>query len=105
MAAMTQYVRRLSRARARVYQSDCRDVLPGLKPDSVDAIVTDPPYGLEFMGRAWDKFTPDGSPMTATPFSGMVRDVGQGVFSCPEAWWPFGRVRRHPHLSPAGVCD
>jgi site-specific DNA-methyltransferase (adenine-specific) len=24
--------------------------------DSVDAIVTDPPYGLEFMGRDWDGF-------------------------------------------------
>jgi site-specific DNA-methyltransferase (adenine-specific) len=25
---------------------------------SVDAIVTDPPYGLEFMGKEWDKFAP-----------------------------------------------
>jgi site-specific DNA-methyltransferase (adenine-specific) len=24
--------------------------------DSVDAIVTDPPYGLEFMGKEWDSF-------------------------------------------------
>jgi DNA modification methylase len=23
--------------------------------DSVDAIVTDPPYGLEFMGKEWDR--------------------------------------------------
>ena len=25
---------------------------------SVDAVVCDPPYALEFMGRGWDKFTP-----------------------------------------------
>jgi DNA modification methylase len=29
-----------------------------LLPDSVDAIVTDPPYGLGFMGKAWDKGVP-----------------------------------------------
>ena len=23
--------------------------------DSIDAIVTDPPYGLEFMGKEWDR--------------------------------------------------
>lgn len=27
-----------------------------LPDNSVDAIVTDPPYGLEFMGKDWDKF-------------------------------------------------
>lgn len=30
------------------------DVLPTLPDNSVDAIVTDPPYGLEFMGKEWD---------------------------------------------------
>ena len=27
-----------------------------LPENSVDAIITDPPYGLEFMGKEWDKF-------------------------------------------------
>lgn len=31
-----------------------REVLAGLAPESVDACVTDPPYGLNFMGKAWD---------------------------------------------------
>jgi site-specific DNA-methyltransferase (adenine-specific) len=30
--------------------------LPGLPDASVDAIVTDPPAGIEFMGKAWDTF-------------------------------------------------
>lgn len=30
------------------------DVLPTLPDNSVDAIVTDPPYELGFMGKAWD---------------------------------------------------
>jgi DNA modification methylase len=35
----------------------------GMEPNSVDAIVTDPPYGLEFMGKEWDKLwaTRDGN--------------------------------------------
>ncbi len=34
---------------------DCRSVLATLADHSVDAVVTDPPYELGFMGKAWDK--------------------------------------------------
>jgi len=37
-----------------LYGGDCRDVLHSLPDCSVDSCVTDPPYGLGFMGRAWD---------------------------------------------------
>lgn len=37
---------------------DCREQMAALSPDSVDAIVTDPPYGLSFMGKAWDHGVP-----------------------------------------------
>jgi site-specific DNA-methyltransferase (adenine-specific) len=37
---------------------DCLDVLRTLPADSVDAIVTDPPYGLSFMGKRWDYDVP-----------------------------------------------
>lgn len=33
---------------------DCRDVLKELPDNSVDSIVTDPPYELGFMGKKWD---------------------------------------------------
>lgn len=33
---------------------DCRDILPVLESDSIDASVTDPPYELGFMGKRWD---------------------------------------------------
>jgi len=39
-----------------LYHGDCLDVLRELPDASVDAVVTDPPYGLEFMGKDWDKF-------------------------------------------------
>lgn len=37
-----------------LWLGDSRDVLPTLADESVDAVVTDPPYELGFMGRAWD---------------------------------------------------
>ena len=38
-----------------VLVGDCREVLPTLGAGSVDAVVTDPPYGLGFMGKGWDR--------------------------------------------------
>lgn len=37
-----------------LHHGDCLDVLRSLPDASVDAVVTDPPYGLEFMGKEWD---------------------------------------------------
>jgi len=37
-----------------LFHGDCLDVLRTLPDSSVDAVVTDPPYGLEFMGKDWD---------------------------------------------------
>ncbi len=37
-----------------VYHGDCLDILSQLPDNSVDAVVTDPPYALSFMGRGWD---------------------------------------------------
>lgn len=45
--------------RVTVHAGDCLDVLPTLPDASVDAVVTDPPYGLEFMGKEWDSFKGD----------------------------------------------
>ena len=39
---------------ATLYHGDCLDVLADLPDCSIDAVVTDPPYGLRFMGAAWD---------------------------------------------------
>ena len=39
---------------ARVFLGDCREVLRGLPDNSVDSVVTDPPYEFGFMGKKWD---------------------------------------------------
>ena len=42
-------------SRARIVPDDCLEVFAALEPDSLDAVITDPPGGIAFMGRAWDK--------------------------------------------------
>lgn len=38
----------------QLLRGDCFEVMKTLETNSVDAIVTDPPYGLSFMGKHWD---------------------------------------------------
>lgn len=42
----------------QLLKGDCLDLMKTLADNSIDAIVTDPPYGLEFMGKEWDKGVP-----------------------------------------------
>ena len=43
----------------QLHLGDCLDVLRAMPEMSVDAIVTDPPYGLSFMGKKWDYDVPN----------------------------------------------
>ena len=42
----------------QIIQGDCLIEMPKLSANSMDAIVTDPPYGLSFMGKDWDHGIP-----------------------------------------------
>ena len=42
-----------------LHLGDCLEILSAMPEMSVDAIVTDPPYGLSFMGKKWDYDVPD----------------------------------------------
>ena len=41
-----------------IHHGDCIETMNAMPPESIDAIVTDPPYGLGFMGRKWDALPP-----------------------------------------------
>lgn len=41
-----------------LHLGDCLDILRTMPDNSVDAVVTDPPYGLSFMGKRWDYDVP-----------------------------------------------
>lgn len=34
---------------------DCYEAIKDMKDNSIDAIITDPPYDINFMGKGWDK--------------------------------------------------
>lgn len=41
-----------------IIQGDCLEKLKELEDNSIDSVVTDPPYGLSFMGKKWDYDVP-----------------------------------------------
>jgi site-specific DNA-methyltransferase (adenine-specific) len=54
-----------------LWHGDCLDVLARIGDASIDAVVTDPPYGLEFMGKGWD------APWKQTPNAWATRDKSE----------------------------
>jgi DNA modification methylase len=38
----------------KIIEGDCLEVMKDIPDNSIDAVITDPPYGLSFMGKKWD---------------------------------------------------
>jgi DNA modification methylase len=73
-----------------LHAGDCLDVLRSLPDASVDAVVTDPPYGLEFMGQEWDApWKTDARAASAT----VVEPDEIGGFQDGSGGNPFSRSR------------
>lgn len=60
------------RARYAVEPCDCRFGMASMPSDSVDDVVCDPPYGISFMGKKWDDFSPEN---TATRIASKRRKL------------------------------
>lgn len=67
-------------ARWAVVQGDCLDVLREMPDSCVDAVVTDPPAGIGFMGKEWDDFRRARNPAD----SGRDSPFGRASRSGPE---------------------
>lgn len=66
--------------RVTLYLGDCAEIMREMDENSVDSVVCDPPYGIEFMGRTWDSFKgEDIDPAFLHWFAGFVD--GEGCFS------------------------
>jgi hypothetical protein len=48
----------MSQPALQLHHAPCLDHLRSMPADSVDAVVTDPPYGISFMGKKWDYDVP-----------------------------------------------
>lgn len=72
-----------------LHLGDCRTVLPTLPGGYVDAVVTDPPYDLKFMGCGWD----DSVAFRPAVWSECLRAVKPGAYLLA-----FGGTRTHHRL-------
>lgn len=71
-----------------LHHGDCLDVLATLPDASVDAVVTDPPYGLEFMGKGWD-----------APWRGDVSDVNADAGMSATGYTDGGKRLARPSFT------
>jgi ribosomal protein L11 methylase PrmA len=75
----------------RLLTGDAMEMLAPIEPASISVCVTDPPYGLKFMGRAWDHGVP------GVPYWQAVYRVLK-----PGAWLlAFGGTRTYHRLTCA----
>lgn len=72
-----------------VRHGDCRELMAAMEPDSVDAVVTDPPYGLEFMGAEWDRL--DGAVLKHATERGGFQDGPSGGNPYSRSRVEYGR--------------
>jgi site-specific DNA-methyltransferase (adenine-specific) len=80
-----------------IHTGDCIEVMAGMDANSVDAIVTDPPYGLGFMGKEWDSVRAEASrpPSAVDPAAGTAEArgayprTGKGPAAVSFAGQPF----------------
>lgn len=69
----------------RLILGNCLDVMPTLDAGSVDAVITDPPYGVDFKSSAWDESIPD--------WIGIARSISPIVVftTAPTTLWSYPR--------------
>ena len=63
-----------------ILHADCREILDQLEENSIDALATDPPYGISFMNRDWDQAVP--GPEYWTAVLRVLKPGAYGVVMC-----------------------
>lgn len=72
-----------------LHHGDSLDILAELEPDSVDAIVQDPPAGIGFMGRSWDSHS------SYEPRTERGKAIAEALDMLALAPWERGFVGAH----------
>tara|TARA_X000000950_G_scaffold288672_1_gene406671 strand:- start:7414 stop:8094 length:681 start_codon:yes stop_codon:yes gene_type:complete len=72
---------------------DCFEVLKELESNSVGSVICDPPYGLEFMGKSWDKLSRNLLNPTSEADIERLEEYGDSY---------QGRISKLPDLSKLG---
>lgn len=74
-----------------IIHGDCLEEMKKMNDSCIGCIVTDPPYGLSFMGKKWDKEVP-----SVEYWKEMLRIAKPGSFLLAA-----GAPRSHHHLAMA----
>lgn len=53
-----------------IYLMDCKKGMKLISDNTIDACITDPPYGLQFMGKEWDNLWRNKDALILDPFLG-----------------------------------
>ena len=64
---------------SKLHLGDCLEVMKSMPDNSIDAVISDPPYGLSFMNKEWDSFGSD------------TRQPGDEHYVTPDN--PYGRSK------------
>lgn len=101
-----------------LHNGDCLDWLKTLPDGSVDGVVTDPPYGISFLGNGWDRDIPSevwsrlpvkknailasfGSPRTFWKLGANIDAAGWEIFDCLTWLYGQGFPKHKSLLKPA----
>ena len=94
-----------------LFKGDCLEILPRLPEGCVDAVVTDPPYGLEFSGSnastlTWQLFDGDDGSLELRSILAMDCPVVSFGANCyPDQLPHRGRWLCWDKRTPDGACD
>ena len=78
-----------------IIQGDCLQVMRGMPENSIDFVVCDPPYGINFMNRQFDRFK-DQAAFNSEYWKEALRICKPGAMLAA-----FGGSRTHHHLMMA----
>ena len=65
------------KVKSTLFLGDCLEVIKDFDDNSIDTIITDPPYNLHFMGKDWDK---SGVSLQAETWKSLLRVAKPGAF-------------------------
>ena len=97
-----------------IYHGDCREILPCVQGD---ALITDPPFGIDWGRATWADDSKDYGDLMAWLVSESIRAVSQGwcfVFQAmlnvgkfhewfPDGWRIFAACKNFAQIRPTGV--
>ena len=98
-----------------IYNADCLDVMRGMDANSIDAVIMDPPYGIDRKGHhgsalSWNSILNDGGELdlrTILKMSCLVISFGANNYPSQlphRGRWLVWDKRVNPKADKMGVC-